>query len=151
MSISDFKDKCERMTADFKKHSVRIGIFADNDPFKRANIAAIHSRGVPSRNLPEREFLKRSVNYSKDKIEAYITNIAQGVVHLASSGKMVYPLLNGLGRYTVDNVVVDYLEHNGYGELEPLKATTIMKKGNNKILQDKLHLIKALTSKVGDK
>lgn len=141
----NFIKTCGLLSNDLNRYTARIGIFADNDPFKRAKIARIHSLGAPSRHLPEREFLKRSINLKKDEIKKYALAISNGV---KQTGKMSYPFLNGLSRFIVDNVVVDYLEHNGYGELQSLKQTTIRKKGNNKILQDKLHLIKSIKNKV---
>lgn len=141
----NFIKTCGLLSNDLNRYTARIGIFAENDPFKRAKIARIHSLGASSRNLQEREFLKRSINFKKDEIKKYALAISKGV---KKTGKMSYPFLNGLSRFIVDNVVVDYLEHNGYGELQPLKQTTIRKKGNNKILQDKLHLIKSIKNKV---
>ena len=141
----NFIKSCGLLSNDINKYTARVGIFAENDPFKRAKIARIHSLGAPSRNLHEREFLKRSIKFKKDKIIKYAFAISKGV---KKTGKMSYPFLNGLSRFIVDNVVVDYLEHNGYGELHPLTQTTIRKKGNDKILQHKLHLIKGITNKV---
>ena len=129
----------------FSSYSIQYGIFNN----ERAEKLKRHTYGSPARHLPKRDIMRPPlIKYRKKIAQQYRflllnTNVRQK--------HALYPVYNALGRFIIDNIIKNYLENNGEGELTPLSEKTIEKKGHNKILRDTYKMFNALNSRVKEK
>lgn len=127
-------------------YKTRVGILGSKgseqrDGLTNAEIGAIHEFGSLTRGIPRRSFLK---NPLEDNIMKWVKNNADTYKNLMEKGnlKKWYVALGFEAEKIIDNAF-----SSGY-DWEPLKQSTIDKKGSDKILIDTGELRRAISSKV---
>ena len=92
------------------------------------DVAAWNELGVPSKNIPSRPFLRKSVDENKEKIEAFLTLQAKRVVN----GVPAADVLKETGAFQV-SLIQEKIKNGSY---EENKEATIKRKGSDKPLID---------------
>ena len=135
--------KAVRATAG--RHDVSVGVFADGPAraggeASNVTIALVHEFGSPAMNIPERSYLRSTVDKNRAKYHAEIKRIAAGVL----DGKSDVQALNLLGMRGAADVKATIRE----GIDPPLKPETIARKGSSLPLVDTGQLINSITWKL---
>lgn len=127
---------------------VKVGILGDDPKSTRAEgtlsnveIGAVHEFGSPAANIPERSFLRSTVDAHKEAYNQHIEDAARDVVH----GKYtVEQTLNRLGARAAADVKATIRK----GIPPPLQPETVARKGSTKPLVDTGQLISSITWKI---
>lgn len=129
---------------------VRVGILADQPKKDRdggvgklslVEVAALHEFGAPGANIPQRSFIRATVDAHKADIEALQTKLAARVVAGKIDEKTALELLGAKVVALVQNTI-------NAGIAPPLKPETINRKGSSKPLIDVGQLKSSVTSEV---
>lgn len=130
------------------KKKVRVGIFADKggsatyegSDVTIAEVAAIHEYGSPRANIPQRSFLRSTVNGNKGEIAKLMKRIGKGVF------KNKLTLDQGLDLLGIDLVSKVKKRITGNPPIPPpLKPETIARKGSDRPLVDTGQLVNSIT------
>lgn len=148
----NFQDKdygYEELSKRFKNgsgHQVKVGILRDSgkhdgSDLTVAHIAAIHEFGAPNANIPERSFMRATMDEKSSEIAALAKKLMRGVVEGKSSETTALGLLGAfiqsLFRAKINS-----------GLKPPLKPATISRKGSSKPLIDTGQLINSIDFEV---
>lgn len=125
-----FDDLRKRIEAG--KHVVRVGVpsgttEADGTPV--ALIAAVHEFGSPERGIPERPFLRTTIQANKGK---YVQLNRKNLVAVLNKTMTVEQALGQLGEVAKGDVQANIRD----GTFKPLEDATIKRKGSKKPLID---------------
>lgn len=104
-------------------------------------VAAIHEFGAPAANIPERSFIRATVDIERDEIQKLQGAVARRVVKDAITARQ------GLGQIGA-KVVAMMRRRIRAGIAPPLQPATIERKGSSKPLIDTRQLVSSLTWKV---
>lgn len=125
---------------------VKVGVFdAGPRPGGVTNVmlAAIHEFGVPSSGIPERSFLRSTVDANQAKYQRLEKTLAKQVTEGRLTRRQVLELL---GQQAVADVKARITSQTGFA---PLKEKTIARKGSSKALIDSGQLVGSITYQVG--
>lgn len=127
------------------KTHVRVGVFGTETHEGSADLtmvelAAIHEFGSPAANIPERSFIRATLNAKHDEIAKLLTGAAKAVV---KGTVTVERALNIIGTAVVKDIKVRIT--SGPGIPPPLKDATIKHKGSSRPLVDTGQLKNAIT------
>lgn len=124
--------------------SVEVGVFADSpsrgEEFTNAEIALVHEFGSPAMNIPERSFLRSTVDANREAYHKAIERIAQHKL----DGKDTSQEIERLGL----RGAADVKRTIQAGIDPPLKPETIARKGSSKPLVDTGQLISSIAHRV---
>lgn len=136
-------DLIKRLHA-FANKAVYVGVPAEKNPdvkgadgFKMAELAAVHEFGSEDGRIPQRSFLRTSVEKNAGK---YFHHLAKNAVN----GKPPEQILNEISAMAVGDVQ----ENITNGDFVPLKPKTIKRKGSSKPLIDTGRLRQSITGVV---
>lgn len=153
MAISDARivvdkrgwDALKRRVQRLNESSVRVGVVSEqaHDPesgIGMAELAAIHEFGSPAANIPERSFIRRTLDEKRDSIATLCARLTGAVVE----GKMdEQQALGLLGAYASGQIRTFMLQ--GPHIPPPLKPATIARKGSDRPLVDTGRLAAAIS------
>lgn len=126
----------------------KVGIFSNNnarDGAKtNAEIGAKHEFGSLSEGIPRRSFLKDPLEMKKEELLEKAKKIISNNIDKKDGSKKIFELIGILG----ESIVQEAFDTGGFGNWESLKASTITKKGSNRILIDSSQLRRSIISKV---
>lgn len=128
-----------------------IGIFNDEDPNNRADILKTNCLGSPVQARPARNLFQvfhKKINHQFNSI--FNTFIGSINIHLKYPSQ-ISNFFKSITMFLKTNILENYINNNGYGEIPPLKQSTIQKKHNNKIWRDTYAMIKAIKVRVKKK
>jgi hypothetical protein len=131
----------------FRRGDVRIGVFGElgSDLVLRASV---HEFGAPSRNIPQRSFLRATIDEKRSDLIARAARGAGRVLDAVSKGANAQEAtrkeLDLLGLFAV-RAVRERIRSN---IPPPLKPETIEAKGSSVALIDTGRMIQAITHKV---
>lgn len=114
---------------------------ADNGGITNANLGAIHEFGAPEAGIPQRSFLRSTIDRNNKK---YLKLMEKQAARL-SIGKGIKDGLELIGEIAVADVRKTFTQSIG---LAPLKDATIRSKGSSKPLIDTATLLGSITAKV---
>lgn len=127
--------------------SVEVGVFEDSPSRKEeitnAEIALVHEFGSPAANIPERSFLRSTVDANREAYHKAIDRVAQHKL----DGKDTSQELDRLGM----RVAADVKRTIQAGIDPPLQPETIARKGSSKPLVDTGQLITSVSHRVVEK
>jgi len=126
---------------------ISVGVPEDAAPYPdgtpTAMVAAVHEFGSPSRNIPERSFMRSAIEENQDK---YI-DLAQAGLQRVIDGHMTLHQLGALiGQAAEDDVKSKITDLQD----PPLKEATIKAKGSDNPLIDTGHLRQSIRYEVTD-
>lgn len=126
-----FEELRKRLSAG--KHQVNVGFPGGQDhkdsDLSVAQIAAIHEFGAPSVGIPERPFLRTSIDKNRPRYKALNRQTLAGVVRGAGTVEQALGLLGEAAKADVQKEIAS-------GAFAPLKASTIRRKKSSKPLID---------------
>ena len=126
---------------------VEVGAFGTHSNGKRSitmpDLAAIHEYGAPSRNIPERSFLRASITLNQGKYGKYLLGEVKDLLLLRTTPTKIKQVLGMQAAADVQMYMVN-------GKFTPLKAKTIKRKGSSKPLIDTGQLRQSITYRVVD-
>jgi hypothetical protein len=136
---------------DARNTSVRVGVLAskggsephsEGSPITMIEIAAIHEFGSPAANIPERSFIRLTLEAMNDELQEILRKVAKGVV----LGKFdVETALNIVGSWATTQIRNAIAGSGAYIPLwEELKPATIERKGSDRPLIDTGRLMQAI-------
>lgn len=146
-TVRDEDDKWRRMQAAFRRGGGRVivGVQAlDRDGLTNLALATIHEFGSPAAGIPERSFIRASIDANQAKYFRFVQKLAGRVVLGQVSTERV---LNLLGLLMVSDIQARI--ESGIGP--PLKQATIDRKGSSKPLIDSGILKNSITHTVEKK
>lgn len=119
-----------------------VGVFDTGQPRQgaqatNAEIALVHEFGSPAAGIPERSFLRSTIDAHRARYTAAIKKIAAQVL----KGKDTYTAMNLLGM----SAAADVKRTIQQGVAPPLQPETIARKGSSKPLIDTGQLITSVT------
>lgn len=136
---------------------VRVGIFAGKTSREastgkaeptNATIGAAHEYGSPSRNLPQRSFLRMPINDHLDQEIKKVPKLAQSSFAQAAKAGTLYEFLKLLG-VTAERTIRLAFASNGFGKWPSLVPGPYRnKKTVNNILVETTQLRESIQSKV---
>lgn len=122
---------------------VRIGVLTgphENADITIAELAVIHELGAPAAGIPERSFIRASLERARPEMVQFIAKLAKAVV----LGRITSAQAHGLlGEWAVAKVRDYILE--GQGVPPPLKDATIARKGSARPLVDTGQLLHSIS------
>lgn len=122
--------KFKKMLQQLKELEVRVGFQAgeatEEDGTDVCDVAIYNEFGTD--HIPERPFLRNSVDNNKSKINSFLKNTKKDLV----SGKPAEQVLKEIGIFQKDLIQQEI----GHGSFEPNAESTIKKKGSSKPLID---------------
>jgi phage gpG-like protein len=130
---------------------VKVGVLAshggndrhDDDPITMIELAAIHEFGAPAANIPERSFIRRTIEKNRSELVAMSAKLAQQILR----GKLEpEAVLKILGEWAVAKVRAEIT--SGDGIPPPLKPATIARKGSSRPLVDTGRLLGAIAYEI---
>lgn len=126
---------------------VRVGVLSgdmaegDHTNLTLAELAAIHEFGAPNANIPERSFIRSTINETKAEAEALCLRLARGII---ADRIQLDQALGLLGIWAVA-AIQEKIRSN----IEPeLKQATIDRKHSSLALVDTGQLINSITHEV---
>lgn len=125
-----FDELRARIKADHSK--INVGVPAgksEADGTPVALIAAVHEFGSPQKGIPERPFLRTTIQENRDK---YVQLNRRNLVAVLNGKMNVEQALGQLGEVAKGDVQAKIAS----GGFEPLKESTIKRKGSSKPLID---------------
>lgn len=127
-----FLDRLKRALTGKRERIVNVGFPAkakEPDGSSTALIAAVHEFGAPDKGIPERSFMRTSLEQNRNKRK---TLNEQNLKKVLNGGMSVDAALGQLGLMASS----DIKEQIKNGSFTPLKAATIKRKGSSKPLID---------------
>ena len=125
-------------------HTLRVGVFADQPrtegQLTNPEIATVHEYGSPAANIPERSFIRSTVDKNREAYNATVRKIAG----LILDGKDTEPALNLFGMRVANDIKRTIQQ----GIPPPLQPETVARKGSTKPLVDTGQLLSSITWKV---
>lgn len=127
---------------------VRVGVFSSEqhegaEGIGLVELAAIHEFGSPAANIPERSFIRSTVNREHETIREYLTKAAKAVVH---GDVTLERALNVLGLKLAAEMKRTITGRQTTGpEPQELKQATIDRKGSSTPLLDTAQLKNSIT------
>lgn len=137
-----------------KKPFVKVGIAQTRGSKLRADgkqtvadIAAIHEFGAPKANIPERSFIRSTVNHNEAKYDGLISKLKDQIFD--ANAKMTVEKALGLVGQSVSSDMKNTIRTNQAGLNGPtgLKEATIRSKNAGEIAKAKAHLNAAPSAK----
>lgn len=128
-----FDDLRRRLEAG--NHQVRIGFPAgvqhkgDGDSIAMAELAAVHEFGAPSVGIPERPFMRVSLQKNRP---AYVALNRQNIKKILQKQMDIRTALGRLGELAKGDMQKEIAQ----GSFAPLKPSTIRRKGSSRPLVD---------------
>jgi phage gpG-like protein len=125
---------------------VEVGAFGGHSgkrPITMPDLAAIHEYGAPSRNIPERSFVRASITLNQSKYGKFLLGEVKSLLLLKTTPMKIKQILGMQAAADVQMYMVN-------GKFAPLKAKTIKRKGSSKPLIDTGQLRQSITYKVVD-
>lgn len=132
-------------------HRVRVGVLAskggsaphdDDSEISLIELAAIHEFGSPAANIPERSYIRATMN-GNEVIKSAIVRLSRALI----AGRVDYvKALTILGEIVVAEIRKRITL--GEGVPPPLKEATIARKGSSRPLVDTGRLVNAITYEV---
>lgn len=123
-------EELKERNAKAKGAQVRVGVFSgekhEGSALSLVELAAIHEFGSPAANIPERSFIRRTLDAKHDEIQKLLKQSAKAVVHGKTS---LGRALNILGQWAVREIKRTITR--GPGIPPPLKPATIARKTVN--------------------
>jgi hypothetical protein len=135
---------------DTSKVNVQVGVFpsagkhAGDSTLTMTKLASIHEYGAPSRNIPERSFMRATFSEKASAIEAKVIKLAKKLVKDGSGKEKAMGLL---GEY-IKGLMQARIRK---GIPPPNKPATVAKKGSSTPLIDTGQLINSIEWKVASK
>lgn len=128
------------------EHVVIVGIQGseaseDHEGVTNAQLGVIHEFGAPARGIPERSFLRSTI----DREQRKINKLLKGAASRLSIGQGLKASLGIVGEFAVAAIRKTFDRSIG---LVPLKAATIERKGSSSPLIDEGQLKGSITYKV---
>lgn len=126
---------------------VNVGVPAgpkEKDGTPVAMIAAVHEFGSPSQGIPERPFLRVSIEANKPK---YAKISASGLRQILRGKSSTDAVLAAMGEAAVGDVK----QRIRSGDFAPLKPATIKRKGSSRPLIDTGQMEQSIAWELGDK
>ena len=131
----------------YKSKFVEVGVPANSGSYEDGNstvsVAVIQEFGLPSKNIPERPFLRTGVRLAKKSISKAIE---QAVKNAKTNPEAMDSVLNTIGILAV-NSIRQSIEDRIY---EANQESTIKKKGSDTPLVDTGHLRQSIIWRVGN-
>jgi hypothetical protein len=137
-------EELRERNAKAKGAQVRVGVFGsethEGTDLTLVELAAIHEFGSPAANIPERSFIRRTLDAKHDEIKKYLKEAAKSVVE----GKTpLQRALNLLGTWAAREIKKTITQ--GPGIPPPLRPATIAHKKSSRPLVDTGQLKNAIT------
>ena len=107
------------------------------------DLAAIHEYGSQSRNIPERSFLRASIQLNRSKYGKFLVSEVKSLLLGRTTTLKIKQILGMQAAADVQMFMVN-------GKFAPLKAKTIKRKGSSKPLIDTGQLRQSITYRVVD-
>lgn len=126
---------------------VKVGVMGgdsrEGEAVTNAEIAMVHEYGSPSQGIPERSFLRASIDLNREKYRAYLRKAIGALLEAAKKGPIdTRGIFERLGLMAAADVkALMRLE----GFFTPLKPETIARKGSSKPLIDTGQLLNSVT------
>ena len=120
-----------------------FGMHSGKRPITMPDLAAIHEYGAPSRNIPERSFVRASITLDQSKYGKFLLGEVKSLLLLKTTPMKIKQILGMQAAADVQMYMVN-------GKFAPLKAKTIKRKGSSKPLIDTGQLRQSITYKVVD-
>ncbi len=132
-----------------EKSKVAVGIQGEQaeverDGITQAHLGAIHEFGVPEKNIPERSFLRATVDQKTSIYAGLIDKLVEQIVTLQMSSERALGILG-------ERVVGDVKAAMANGIPPELKPETIRRKGSSKPLIDTGQLRNSITYTIRNK
>lgn len=157
MSVTVRDNGADKLLADLRalgKLTVRVGVLADGPKARGSaagkgrqaslvEVAAAHEFGAPAAGIPQRSFIRGTVDAKRAEIAAKQTALAKQIVEAELDPRAA---LERLGASVAGMMQVRIAE----GIAPPNAPATIARKGSDKPLVDKGQLRGALTWRVGE-
>lgn len=141
--VRAFRDSIDQLTGD---PHVRVGIFADEKTggddrggFTNVEIAAVHEYGAPGAGIPQRSFIRATLEQEKGKLRTTLRTLLRGVIEGKLPARKMFDTL-GLSLVSAIQRRV-----RGPGVPPPLAPETIARKGSSRTLIDTGRMLAALT------
>ena len=122
-------------------HSKKNGNQLKESDVTLGEVAAIHEFGCPARNIPERSFLRATIEKQSDEIKSEIENEINSFLRSGTNG---IDVANAISKNVLNRVQERILE----GIDPELSEKTIERKGHDKQLIDTEQLFDAIKSEV---
>ncbi|UUM26271.1 hypothetical protein [Acinetobacter colistiniresistens] len=106
-----------------------------------ADLAAIHEFGAPGKNIPERSFLRASLQLNQGKYSQYLLGQLKPMLLGKTSMAATWQFLGQEAQADVQSYMIN-------GKFVPLKPKTIKRKGSSKPLIDTGQLRQSVTYRV---
>lgn len=141
-SLQKFIENAEKLAG-----HVEVGVLGDKTHIgggggKRhinmADLAAIHVFGVPSQNIPKRDFVTPVIEQNQDKYIGYIEQKVIPILQGDVSMQEVWQFIGMEAKADIQNYMVN-------GKFAPLSPKTIKRKGSSKPLIDTGQLRQAVS------
>lgn len=128
-----------------QKSEVRVGYFSDKDNARpdglsNVDLAAIHEFGAPSRGIPERSFIRSTVDANRD---AYVNFLKKALNSAMAGERGPAWAFEVLGQKVVADIRNRVTQ--GAGIPPPNSPKTVALKGSSRPLVDSGLMLKALT------
>ncbi len=130
-----------------KNRVVNVGVpegKKESDGTPVAMIAAVHEFGSPSQGIPERSFLRASVQRNRQK---YVRLNRINLVKMLHGQMSAEQALGQLGEMAKGDVQTEIRS----GDFAPLKAATIKRKDSSRPLIDTGQMVQSIAWELGDK
>jgi phage gpG-like protein len=130
------------------KVHVRVGVFGDekhegSEDLTLVELAAIHEFGSPAAGIPERSFIRATINAKHDEIKKLLHGLAKQVVRGEITAERG---LNLIGTYIAAEMKKTITQRKTVGpEPQELKQATIDRKGSSTPLLDTAQLKNSIT------
>ncbi len=114
-----------------------------DSPVSNAEIGLVHEKGSKAKNLPRRSWLEVPL---QDHLNEVFKNMGAEVLMdmLVNQPKKAFQNLG----FACEQIILKGFETGGFGKWKALKASTITRKGSDRILVDTAQLKKSVTSEV---
>lgn len=146
-------EKLKRLEQLFKaidRSAVYIGVVGgshtDNEThqtIRMPELAAVHEFGSAKRNIPERSFLRSSIEDNKQNYTNQMANLIKQAAQGSVAPSAVYGAMGAVAAGQAQKKISN-------GQLAPLKPQTIQRKGSSKPLYDTGQLVQSITWVVRD-
>ena len=134
----------EDVFADVAKKYAVIGVIGgshtdeEGRTFGMAELAAEHEFGDDKTGVPERSFLRSSLNENKEDYKEKLAALFRQAARGQAPANNIYSTIGAVAAGNAQQKIQS-------GELKPLKAATIRRKGSSKPLIDTGQLVQSIT------
>lgn len=132
---------------------VRVGVLAEDkhgeEGVSMVELAAIHEFGSPSRNIPERSFIRSTFHSRREDLQRILVRLARAIVGDRMEPREALGILGlwaatAVKKQITGRLVVPRLEETDAGR------RTIRRKGSDVTLVDTALLVNAITWQIGE-